>query len=446
MNSQEIVDNTKLKLKKKVLDDFEIFFSQSVHLEVEAKKGKVDSFVKADTSGISIRILKGGKIGFSYSTDLSDRSCSKMVDEAINCASETREDQFYGFPSPAKEAFPLLNIFDEKLCAINENEKIAKAIELEKAARNYDRRITKIRNATYGEEICHIFVFNTRGIDLNYQETITSSSILAIAEDGSDSQMGWDFDFNRFFDKLSVEEVGIRAAARATEQLGARGIKTVRCPVLLNNVVSSEILGVLASSFMAENCHKGKTILKDKLGRKVFSSQIGIVDDGLLEGGLSTSPCDGEGTARQTTQLVEEGVITHFLYDRYYALKDGLSSTGNSNRSDVDSPPSSGVSNFFIKKGKFTPEELLSGIKQGFLITELMGVHTANAISGDFSLGASGFWIEEGKIKFPVKGAAVSGNIIDMLANVEGVADDIRFLGKVGAPSILINNMDISGE
>lgn len=446
MDPQEAIDSIKIRLERKKLNDFEIFFSQSVRLEVEAKDGNVDSLVKANTSGASIRVLKEGKFGFAYSTDLNDQSLENMVDEAVHCASEISEDKLYGFPLRGQNDIPKLNIFDKNLSSLPEENKIKRAKELEEVTRGYDKRITKIRNATYGESSYQIYIFNTRGIDFQSRGTIVESSIMAIAEDGSDSQVGWDFDFNNFFDQLQFKEVGIRAAKKATERLGAKKIKTTKCPVVLDNVVSSEILGVLAPSFLAENLSKGKTLLLDKLDKKIFSSCIGIIDDGLLTGGIMSSPFDGEGTARQKTQLVKEGIIRHFLYDYYYGIKNGNPSTGNSSRSGVGSPPNMGISNFFIEKGGVSLAELLSDIKKGFLITEFMGVHTANSISGDFSLGAAGFWIENGKVTFPVKGAAVSGNIFNLLSNVEGVGNDLRFYGRIGAPSLRIKEMNISGE
>ncbi|MFZ3207314.1 MAG: metallopeptidase TldD-related protein, partial [Geobacteraceae bacterium] len=228
--------------------------------------------------------------------------------------------------------------------------------------------------------------------------------------------------------------------------LGAGKIATMRCPAVLDNYVATEMLEVLAPSFLAESVYKGKSLLADRMGERLFASGLNIRDDGALAGGMATAPFDGEGAPQSNTLLVADGVLQGYLYDTFYACKMGGNSTGNAGRGGVKSPPRLAVSNFFIENGKVSPEALFAGIGRGVMITEVMGMHTANPISGDFSVGAAGFLIENGVLTAPIKGIAIAGNILELFGSVEQAANDLRFFGAVGAPSIRIAALDVSGE
>jgi PmbA protein len=270
--------------------------------------------------------------------------------------------------------------------------------------------------------------------------------VTVVAEEGDDSQMGWDFGFSRFFSGINVETIAANAVAKALGILGARKIPTMHCPAILDNHVASEILEVLASSFLAENVQKGKSMLAGRLGEKLFPALLQIRDDGTLAGGMSTSSFDAEGVAHRNNLLIEDGCLKAFLYDSRAACKDGVVSTGNAVRGGVKSPAHTGVTNFFIENGSASRDEMVQGIDRGVLITDVMGMHTANSISGDFSVGAAGFFIEKGVIAYPIKGIAIAGNILDLFRDVEMVGDDIRFFGSVGSPSLKISTLDMSGS
>jgi PmbA protein len=258
--------------------------------------------------------------------------------------------------------------------------------------------------------------------------------------------MGWDFGFSNSFAGVDVAVIAKNASDKAVGLLGARKIPTMRCPAVLDNHVATEILEVLAPAFLAENVLKGKSLLSGKVGQEIFSPRLRIRDDGTLSGGMATAPFDGEGVPRQNSVLVEEGRLKGFLYDTYHARKSGTVSTGNATRSSSKSPPVMGASNFFIDKGDTPFPALLQGIDRGVLLTSVMGMHTANPISGDFSVGAAGFLIENGVVTAPVKGIAIAGNILDLFKCVEMVGNDLRLFGVVGSPSLRIAVLDVSGE
>lgn len=445
MEFRQMQEKIEQLLEGRAADGYELMFGRSRNLSLEVKEQKVDTFKCSTPVGVSIRILKGGGMGFSYSTTLEDDALRRMIDNALIGAETQTPDERHGFPGP--QEYPQLDeLFDEKLADVPEEEKVSRAMELERLAREYDSRITKVRKATYGESSYEVTIANSLGVAGSYRGTSVSSSISVVAEDGSDSQMGWDFGFGTRFAAVDVANIAASAAAKAVGLLGARRIPTMRCPVVLDNHVATEILEVLAPSFLAENVQKGKSLLAGRLGNVLFSPRFRIIDDGTLADGMATTPFDGEGVPHGRHVLVEDGVLRCFLYDTFCGRKDGVASTGNSTRGGAKSPPHMGVTNFFIENGAVTREALISEIDRGMLITDVMGMHTANPISGDFSVGAAGYLIEGGAVVAPVKGVAISGNIIDLFRNVDMVGNDLRFFGAVGAPSLRISSLDVSGD
>ncbi|HTP66205.1 MAG TPA: TldD/PmbA family protein [Geobacteraceae bacterium] len=445
MELNGIADRIEALLKGRALDGYEIYLSASKNLGIEVREQKVDAFKCSAPVGVSIRVLKARGMGFSYSTSLDVRDLERMIDSALQSAEIQTPDEFNGLPSP--RPYPLLTgLFDEELVLIGEREKIERALLLEKLTQAADPRIKKVRKASYNESSFDLHIRNSLGVACSYRDTSVSASVTAIAEEGGDSQMGWDFAFSNNFSGIDVERIAKTAAGKAAALLGAGKGPTMRCPAVLDNRVAGEILEVLSQAFLAESVQKGKSLLAGKLGMELFSPVLRIRDDGTLPGGMGTAPFDGEGSPQQNNVLVENGRLLRFLYDGYCARKDGTASTGNATRGSCKNPPRAGVTNFFIENGATTPEGLTSGIDRGILITEVMGMHTANAISGDFSVGAAGFLIERGAVTVPVKGIAISGNIMDIFRGVDLVGNDLRFYGAVGSPSLRIAALDIAGK
>jgi PmbA protein len=446
MNFKLTAEKTERILASRALDGWEIFQVASRNLSIEVKEQKVDTFTCSQPVGVSVRVLREGRMGFSFSTSLDDADLEKMVDNALIGGANQTQDEFLVLPRP--EPFPILAaLFDESLARVDEGEKVARALELERLTLAADPRIRRVRKASYGESSFEVAIRNSFGVAGYYRGTSVTGSVAAVAEEGGDSQMGWDFGFSTGFTGIDVAAIAAGAAAKAAGLLGARKIPTLRCPVLLDNYVATEILEVLAPAFLAENVQKGKSFLTGRIGEQLFSSDIRIRDDGTLSGGLATGPFDGEGVPRGNTVLVDKGILGSFLFDSYTARKDGTAvSTGNGSRGGVKSPPRVGINNFFIENGATSRDLMLAGIDRGVLITSVMGMHTANPISGDFSVGAAGFLIEKGVVTIPVKGIAIAGNILELFRNVEAVGNDLRFFGGVGAPSLRISELDVSGE
>ncbi|MEW6675945.1 MAG: TldD/PmbA family protein [Nitrospirota bacterium] len=428
----------------KGVDEAEVYIKSSKGLSIEVKDQKIDVLESSLSFGYSLRVIKDRRLGFSYSTDR--ENLGSVVDNAVGAARWADMDEYLELPEVSDSGN--VDIFDSMISSIGEDEAIKRVLILEKAAYGEDRRIKKIRKAVGTFSKADIIIINSKGIDAGYSSTACTAHIMAIAEDGMDSQMGWDFAGSRFLSEVLFEDVGRNAARRAAQLLGSRRINAQKAYVILDSAVAADFIGIFASSLSSEYVQKGKSLLSGRLGSLVISSKINIADNGLLSGKLGSRPVDDEGVSSRAKTLIREGVLQGYLYNTYTAKKDGVSSTGNAVRGGFSGLPSVGVSNLYIeavsKSDVMELNELFNAMDKGLYITEAMGVHTANPISGEFSIGVSGLWIEKGKIKFPVKEAVISGNILDFFGRIEAVGNDIRFYGNIGAPSLLIGPTDIS--
>ena len=433
------------KTESRKVQSAEIYMASSESTSIEIKDQKVDSFELAKDRGIGLRVMVNKACGFSFCNDFNNSSISNLIDKAISSSTNSTPDEFRGF-SEAVKKYPQVNCFDENLSKISIEEKIEKTRLVERLGREFDRRIINVRKCSFDDTSYEVAILNSNGLEYTNKGTYCSSSITLIAQENNVMETGWEMDSSRWFKNLNFEMVGREAGKRAVEMLGATSVETKKVPVLFDPYVSMEFLSIFASSLSADNVQKGKSMLAGKKGENVAAEKITIIDNGLLPEGLASAPADGEGIPMQRTVLVEKGILKGFLYDLYTAKKDNTASTGNGFRGGFKDTPRVSVSNFYIEKGTLSQKEIISRIDDGFLIREAMGVHTANPISGDFSLGVSGLWIKGGKISFPVRGVVISGNIMDLFRSVKKVGSDLRFYGRIGAPTLMIEEMNVSGK
>lgn len=429
---------------KKGVDEAEVYIKSSKGLSIEVKDQKIDALESSLSFGYSLRVIKDRRPGFSYSTDRDN--IDSVVDNAVEAARWADMDKYLELPEVSDSGN--VDIFDFRISSIREDEAIKKVLIIEKAAYEEDIRIKKIRKAVGTFSKADIIIINSKGIDAEYSSTTCTAHVMAIAEDRMDSQMGRDFAGSRFLNEISFEDVGRNAARRAVQLLGSKRMNAQKTHVILDNAVATDFVGIFASSLSSEYVQKGKSLLSGRLGRHVISSKINIIDNGLLSGKLGSRPVDDEGVSSRGKTLIREGVLQGYLYNTYTAKKDGVLSTGNAVRGGFSSLPSVGITNLYIeavsKSDVMKLNELFNAMDKGLYITEAMGAHMINPISGEFSIGVSGLWIEEGEIGFPVKEAVISGNILDFFGRIEAVGDDLRFYGNIGAPSLLIGPTDIS--
>ena len=441
----KVIDEIQRRLEGKV-DGYEIFISSDTGFSVEVKEGGVDALKARSNAGVGLRTMRAGRPGFGFSSVTSPDAIASLVEKTIAAGCEAGEDVAMLFCSPAPKlpTAPLL-LYDPSVGSVSEDEKIASAITVEAACLAFDASVKRVRKASYGESISSTRVVNSNGVDVRHSATYFSASVTAVAERDGDSQMGWDMASSHTRADMDFASVGTGAAKRAVRMLGARKLNTVKCPAVFENTVATELLEALAGSFLGDNVLKGKSMLAGKLGKKTASTAITIVDNGLMPGGWSSALYDDEGVPHRSTVLLDNGVCSAFLYDTYWAVRAGAASTGNGARSSFKGTPGVGLSNIYIEKGQKSFDDLTSLMNTGLLITDVLGMHTVNTVSGDFSIGAAGFWVEAGAIAYPVRGLAISGNLLGLFSRVQGVGADQRFLGSVGAPSLLVEELEVSG-
>jgi PmbA protein len=428
------------------VDAAEIFLRSYSSTTIEVKEQKIDAFDRAKDIGAGLRVLVGGRMGFAFTTDLSESALKSLAQAAVTNAQNTEPDPYHSIPEKPAGAYQNVTIYDPEIVRLTEKEKIDRVMAMEREAFAVDPRIKRIRKASASFSEADTIILNTHGTEVAYQSTVCSSSIEVVAEEKGESQSGSEFDVNRFYRKLMIEEVGRRAAQRALDLLGAKHIESIKAPVILEATVAQEFLSIMASGFSAESVQKKRSLFMGKLDKVVTSPVIRIYDDGLLEGGLGTAPSDDETVPMKKKTIIDKGRLALFLYNTYTANKDKTVSTGNGMRGGFKGIPGVGITNLYIEPGKISLEELIRQAGRGLFVAEVMGMHTANPISGDFSVGATGFWIENGTKAYPVREITIAGNILDLMKNVDIVGCDLRFLGRIGSPSLLVKELSIGGK
>lgn len=427
--------------KQKGADMAEVYLKSARNLSVEVKAQEMDALESSIDFGYALRVIKDKRLGFSYSADMNNPET--VVENALEASRWTEQDDSLDLPLPTKRQ--PVKIFDEALVSLSEAEARNKAMLIEKAALDSDERIKKVRKASASFSQTDVLIANSLGVDETYSATACTAQIMVVAEDGSESQMGWDFDGSRSLAEVSFEGVGRNAAKRALQLLGSRKISTLKTSVILDNSVAVEFLGIFAALLSSEAVQKGKSMLAGKLGQKVISPALSLIDDGGIDYKLGSSPIDDEGVAVSKKYLIRDGVLEGYMYNSYTAKKAGLRSSGNAVRSAFSALPSAGPLNLYVVAAPGSIiKNLISVMGKGVYITEAMGVHTANPVSGEFSIGITGLWVEGGLIKYPVKEAVISGNILDFFSRIEAVGEDLRFYGSMASPGLLVGQVDIS--
>lgn len=436
--------NAVQKALKYGADMAEAYISNSKELNIDVRNGEVQTMKLAEDRGMGIRVFANSKTGFSFTTDFSDSAIEEVIKLAMANASCTEPDQHRILPHPAS-AYSDMDLYDSAIRGAAVEDKISMAKTMENEAKAYDPRITVIESATYQDGEEEVALVNSQGISLSYGGAYCGMYISLVAGEGEDSQTGFALKYSLRYKDLDPHSLGKEAAGRAVRMLGAKPGATQQAAVILEPYVATGFLGLLAPALSAEAVQKGRSLLAGKVGSKVASELIHIIDDGTLANGLSSAPFDGEGFPTSRTVLIQGGTLQGYLHNSYTAAKDGVQSTGNGVRGSFKGTPEVGTTNFFIEPGARTAEEIISKVSKGLYVTEVMGLHTANPISGDFSLGASGLWIENGQITRPVRGMAIAGNIMELLSSVDAVGNDLQFFGGKGAPTIRVARMSISG-
>ena len=412
------------------------------------RMGQVETLKESGSKAIGVRVFNGQRAASTYSSDFSREGLDRMLNSAIELSRITSEDPYAGIPAADQLGAPAgdLDLFHPDVYSLPGEERINYARRAEKAALDYDPRIKNSEGGSFDAATGRKILTNSHGFVGEYRRSYCSVAAVPIAqaENGAMQRDYW-FSVARSLSKLEPpEQVGKIAAQRTLRRLGSKKVKTAHVPVVLDPLVATSILQHIFEGVNGDSIYRGASFLAGKLGAKIASNNVTVIDDGTMIGGFGTSPFDGEGIPTRRTVVIENGVLKSYLLNTYTAKKLGLQTTANASRGLAGTP---GISpgNYFLQPGSKAPEQLIGEIKEGLYVTEFLG-HGANLVTGDYSRGASGLWISGGELTYPVEEITVAGNLKEMFRNISEIANDLEFRGSVASPTIRIDGLTVGGE
>ncbi len=421
-------------------DQAEATVSVAQRFHVEAREGSIAKLERSTGNGLRVRVLRGGRKATLSTSDLTPGGVRDAVARTVAQAAFVAEDEFAALPDAFGNGDVALDLYDPAVEARSDDDKIDDALELERLVRARDARITNSSGSHFTDAISIAAIANSAGFAGAYTSSRAGRSTGPVALDGDVRRTAHYGTAARGLAELeSLQAVAENAARRATELFGARKPPTMRCAVIFERDVAAAILEDVFGALSAANVATGNSWLVGRVGSRIGSDAVTIVDDGRMPGKLGSSPFDGEGVATRRTPVFERGVLQTFLYDTYYARKLGAATTGNSNGAGI------GTNNFYLEPGSRSLEALIAATQRGVLVLDTIGFATEHA-SGTYSRGARGFLIENGERSYPIDEFTIAGSYADMLAAVDAVADDLRFDAPVVSPSFRVAEMTVSGN
>src|SRR5579864_456461 len=410
--------------------------------------GQVETVKEAGSRAAGLRVFIGNHAASTHTTDFSAKALEQLVTSALSLARVTSEDPFAGLPA-ADELGKLsgdLDLYYDDVYSLTSAERIEYARRAEQASLSFDTRIANSEGGSFEAATGRKALANSLGFIGEYQRSYCSVAAIPIAvAPNAAMQRDYWYSVARTLSKLeSPESVGKIAAERALRRLGSRKVPTARVPIVFDQLTATSILGEIFGAVNGDAIYRSASFLAGKLGEKVFGSNVTIVDDGTVVGGFGTSPFDSEGVPTRRTVVIENGVLSSYLLNTYTAKKLGLKTTGNAARG-LAGNPGIGSGNFFLQPGARSPKQIIGDIKDGLYVTQFLGFGV-NMVTGDFSRGASGLWIENGELAYPVEEVTVAGNLRDMLNNISEIGNDLEFRGSTAAPTLRIDGMMVAGE
>jgi PmbA protein len=407
---------------------------------VEARGEVVTRLERSTAKALQVRAFVDGRKASLITSDFSRESLSEALRQAIAAAAYVARDELAGLPERFATSLPDLELLDPAIAERDDSVKVGEALQLERSIRDADARIVNSNGSHYTDAVSEIAIANSARFSGSYRATRASRSSGPVAVDGVYKRTGhYGTAARRLSELESLESVARKAVSRAVEMFGARKPPTMRAPVIFERDVAASILDDVFAALSGANVAAGNSWLIGRIGQRIAAESVTVVDDGRLAGRLGSSPFDGEGVATQRTPVIENGYLTTFLCDTYYARRLGMRSTGNSSGSGV------GSNNFFLETGGASLQDAIAATKRGVLVLDTIGFATEHA-TGTYSRGARGFFIENGEISYPIDEFTIAGGYLDMLAAIDVIGDDLRFDGAVTSPSFRVAEMTVSGN
>lgn len=435
------------KAKIAGFDECEIYFSDGESISISVYEGEVEKYNLAKSFGLSFRGKINNKMGYSYTEILDEVAIDMLINSAKNSATLIENDD-ETFIYVGDKTYSEVKTYSKELENIDPGKMIDLALDLEKEAKNYCDKVVNINGCKISYSSSNYGIYNTKGLELNNKDNILTSYVVPVVEDESGKNDGVGYVVASSLDEVKPREMAAQGVEEALSKLGGKSIPSGSYKTIIYNEAMVQLLETFASTFSGDAAQKGLSLLKGKEGDMIASPIVTIVDDPLMEGGLASAPFDDEGVATFTKELVYEGKLNTLLHNLKTAHKQGVKSTGNGFKASYASSVNVSESNLYLRKGEKSFEDLMKEINEGVIITDLAGLHSgANTVSGDFSLAAKGFYVENGKKTFPVEQITLAGNYFDLLKNIVAVGNDLKFpMSNVGSPSVIVTGLSIAGK
>jgi PmbA protein len=425
----------------------EAYAEQTTRTEINAFEGEIERLTSASSTGVGIRVVRDGRLGYAYTADLSDDGLRQCLDEARANLDVSTEDPGNVLPD-AVAIEPLDGIFDPRQVDVPPQRKVQLALDLEARTKAANPKVTKVESASYGDAVVQVAIASSAGVNGTLSVTRAWCYSTALATQDGQSQIGVGIDSGRSLEELDIDPVAAEAADRAVRLLGATKPRTRTVPVVFDRMAAPSVIGVLLAGLSAEAVQKGRSLFADKLGERVAAPGLELIDDGRLLDGPGAAPFDDEGVPTRRNVLFSDGVLQLFLHNTASAAREGATSTGNAARASFKSSPGISAHNVYFVPGDKDQAGLLAQAGEGLLVQDITGVHSgANPITGDFSVGVSGLWFRNGELAEPIREATVAAGLLDILKGIVAVGSDLRWsTGSIGGSSLLIGEMTVAGE
>ena len=428
------------KAKKEVennCDAYEIYVDESKLIELDSKQDELDFAKEEIEAGIGIRVIKDNKIGFAFTSNLN--KISETAKQSIENTKLNKIDENYSF-AEVEKVKDVKKVYDKRFNDLDLNESVELLKSVISQAIDSGCEVTESGfSASAGRSL----ILNSNGVSIENNGTGFGISLSVTIQKDGEVATAYNSASSRFYD-LDGEKLANEVCDLAKSSLNSKPIETDNYNVVLDYYAATGLLQTFITAFDGENVARGRSILKEKIGSEIVNQSLSIIDNPLLEKGMNTTRCDGEGSVSKTTELIKDGVLNSFIYDIYTANKEGVKTTSNGYRGSYLSTPMISPSNLEFK---FDEMKDLSEIKKGVLTTSVLGAHTANPISGDFSVEANNaFKIENGEITEPINKAMISGNIFEIMKQVEGLKSEIKQYGSFILPKLLVHDLRVVGQ
>ncbi|MFZ0631043.1 MAG: metallopeptidase TldD-related protein [Acidobacteriaceae bacterium] len=448
---QQLATDVVIRARRAGAADAEVTIREGDEFSTTVRLGEVETLKESGSRGVGLRVLvaddNGYRVASTSSSDFTEDGIEHLVRGAVALAQVTSVDPFAGLADPDEfgQLTGDLQLFHEDVYSLPTDERIAYARRAEAASMAVDTRLVNSDGGSFDAATGKRIFANSRGFLGEYRSSYCSVSASPIAQ-GANGEMQRDFWWSQARGMRSLdapEEVGREAARRTLRMLDARRVPTQQAAVVFAPEVARGLVGAVFDAAAGDAIYRQSSIFAGRLHEEVAASSVTIVDDGTIPGGFGSSPFDAEGLPSRRTVIVDKGTLNSYILNTYAGRKLGMKSTGNAGRGLAGNPYLD-AGNLYMEAGTQTPDEILHGVESGLYVTRLLG-QGVNLVTGDYSRGAAGLWIEKGELTFAVHEITIAGNLKEMLRNITAIGSDLRFRGATAAPTLRIDGMTIAG-